>query len=414
MLAGFSLFAQTQNAAQPPDAVRPEIRGIVLERDLNQIVPDAEITIYFNGSEVGKTTSDYQGAFRFQGTELGIYSLFARKPGYGHEPTLSTTNNQVNLDSPRLIREITVVLSRVGEIRGRVVDAESREPLSNFPVRISPLIYARGSKLVSPNWREVRTDSEGRFATPVAAGRYITVIAPKLLGAPQFLKEFSGEDTKGVDQDYERSYWPGGGGLASVHGEEVPAGAVRDVGTIEVRKTTFYRLLVSVAEPGCKAGEIVQIVIGNLSDMYATPDGRGETECGKSFLVRNLQPGRYALNLFQTRGGPKDTLVTEITDRNLSLVASLHRGADIEGQVVLEEGARITPLNRVQASTRPVEGLPFVDEISPVRVDEKAKFRLENVSFGQRRLELTGVTDGYYVKEVRYNGAVVVNNIFTV
>jgi len=409
-------FLCAQNNAQPPDTVRPEISGIVLEQDLKQFIPDAEITIYFNGSEVGKVTSNYQGAFRFQGTEFGVYSLRTRKPGYGYpgEPLFgSGAVTQVNLDRKRPSREITIALSRVGEVRGRMIDADSGEPLADFPVRISPLFYNRGSQVITPG-NETRTDSEGRFKLTTSTGRHVAIIRPRIAGAAQFLKEFSDEDTKAVDQDYERSYWPGGGALGSVYGVQVPAGGVGDVGTIEARKTNFYRLHVTVSDAGCRAGEIVQVMIGNLTDRFATSDGRGETGCGKSFLVRNLQPGRYVFNLFQSRGGPKGTVVADITDRNLSVAASLHRGADVECQVVPAEGARLAPLNRLQVSTRPVEGLPFLDEMSPVHADEKGRFRLENVSYGRRRLDLTGIDNSYYVKEVRYNDAVISNNIFTV
>ena len=55
----------------------------------------------------------------------------------------------------------------------------------------------------------------------------------------------------------------------------------------------------------------------------------------------------------------------------------------------------------------------FSPESVPVTPDAEGKFNLVNLSSGKRKLELIGLDTSYYVKEVRYSGAVASDNIFT-
>jgi hypothetical protein len=151
----------------------------------------------------------------------------------------------------------------------------------------------------------------------------------------------------------------------------------------------------------------------NVMDPSAWAGILGETSCGKDFLIRSLQPSSYSFNLSVGRGRSKDTLAIDVKDRNIDITASLHRGANVEGQVIRAEGARL-PLDRFQVSTRPVGALPFLDEMQYVSPDAQGKFHLENLSFVRRRLALASVGASYYLKEVRFNDVALPDNIFTV
>src|ERR1700730_6369018 len=124
-----------------------EIRGSVIEPGTNHGIAEVEIAVRFKTpgaiyspltlKEVAKITTDDQGNFRFQPQEFGEYILQAHKDGYSAmsgSPMRGGLSTQISvtLDRDHPSRQVNFLLGREGELSGRLVDDETRQPLTNF------------------------------------------------------------------------------------------------------------------------------------------------------------------------------------------------------------------------------------------------------------------------------------------
>jgi 5-hydroxyisourate hydrolase-like protein (transthyretin family) len=250
MRSAITLFIGTMAAfsqSTPPAAV-PEIRGTVLEGGTNVPLADAKITVSvldnYSLKEVTKTTTDANGAFRVTMDKLDQYIVRAEKPGHtydGKNPMRHTPSNQaqVKLDKAHLSADARLFLVRAGELTGQVVDADTGTPIANLQVYPITLLYSNGRPAQIGDKAAV-TGSEGQFvATDLQPGSYLVKIRPQTLDKEQFQGNFSPDDLKVVDRDYQRSYWPGGGGFDMALPVRVLPGSSTSVGTIKARKGPF-------------------------------------------------------------------------------------------------------------------------------------------------------------------------------
>jgi hypothetical protein len=149
--------------------------------------------------------------------------------------------------------------------------------------------------------------------------------------------------------------------------------------------------------------------------MISVDDTLGESACGNDFLLRNYQPGSYALLLLQGKGPSRTRAVLrfDVTDKNLDLSAMLGRGLDIGGRLIAADGAGPIPLGKLQVRAIPLESTAFADEQGPIAADAQGRFQILNhVPLGRIVVSLVSLTGAnYYIKEVRYNGIAAPNNL---
>ena len=105
--------------------------------------------------------------------------------------------------------ELHFTLVRPAEIRGRVVDEETGAPLAKVPVAAiapNPIMGVALSGFGKP----VLTDEDGQFVVPsVRPASYAVEVLPRVLGETQIMTQFSEDDLKVVDQDFEKTFSPG-------------------------------------------------------------------------------------------------------------------------------------------------------------------------------------------------------------
>ncbi len=443
------IFAQT--------GANLEIRGILLEPGVNRPIAGAEVTLTRgavpanlllkdsdappfpeamrarvlemmkrteqaaserSGIEVAKAITSDDGTFHFSPAEFGSYIVSAKKNGYERSDRLSSTDRSpisasasVSLDFEHHNGEVQIFLIRPSVLIGRVVDADSGEPISNLPVRIREHAFRLGAAgLYTQN--TVRSDSEGRLtATVKHPGRYIAIIDSRDDGAEQFLLDFSDEDLKDVDENYETSYWPAGSGPETDGGAQVQSGATVDLGVMRARKTRSYRVHVRVPKDGCLPGEPVHVELRRSQDLPGFRRRLGDVPCGDEFLIGNLPPEAYALKLFLNQDRAKEILYFEVGDRNLRLTASLSKGADIEGTVAFADDARPVALESATIGIHTVKAYSEYDSSKP---DSQGTFRFANLSPGAWRVEVSGIGSSHYVREIRHNGAPCFDNVCAV
>jgi hypothetical protein len=91
----------------------------------------------------------------------------------------------------------------------------------------------------------------------------------------------------------------------------------------------------------------------------------------------------------------------EITSGNVNATLTLARGSDITGRIVTAEGADEIPVETLKLRLMP---RPISSDVWNGAPDSDGRFRLANVSLGQKQLTLPGLDERFYVKQIRVNG----------
>lgn len=409
-LAAVSAFAQGDN--------RPEIRGTAAEAGLG--IPGVTITLYELGSETSQastrgpaatTLTDARGAFRFQPAHAGEYYVEARKDGYinaglddhgaGHR---ETAGESVNLDPDHPSREMRLSLTRLGELRGRVID-EDGKPLASLRVIAHP-----PESSPSPDWVDAISDQDGYFvAAKLRPGNYLLRIAPQRADL-EVSPQFSEGDLKIVDQDLESSESPG---------TPIPVGpgGSLSVGTITVRRTPYYRAHVIVLAGDCAAGEKWNFTAVQPEGPESPFARTLHVPCGKEFLIRSLEPGSYLFAL--TSGRETDrrwaAAPVEIARDNVDVTLTMSPGVDLEGRLIAADGATVLGFERIRIVMLPdVEG--FTDFVQfgtrPIQPDSRGRFLIKGLQ-GDRQRVIVEPGGESYVKEIRYSGLVAPDGVIT-
>ena len=260
---------------------------------------------------------------------------------------------------------------------------------------------ASGSSL--PRSTQVVTDQDGYFtATKLRPGDYLVRIGPRAW-PPEILPQFSESDLKIVDQDLETSYWPG----VPI---PVSSGASLSVGTITARKAAYYRAHLSVQPGDCEPDENWQLAVrtGDAPDFGTSR----QVPCSGDFLVRNLLPGlhSFVLSTDDRRRKEKRWAIAsvEVTDHNLEVTMTMSAGADIIGRLVAAEGAAL-PGKTTVVVTPVLRGWGFTTLVS----DAGGTFQIHSLPGDPSQVSARDMGDKFYVKEVRYNGLLVADGVFT-
>ena len=427
-------------APQDPGAKKPEtpqIRGTVIEYGTSRGIDEVDVTLERLADEgprilspaipkniISLTKTDTSGAFVFEIEKSGDYRVTIYKEGYSLPGAFTqgfSTNATVTLDKTHPRREVRFQLARPGEISGRVVDDDTQEPVVGLRVIVLQYRYSRGRLTPFPGG-SATTDAEGWFmARDLAPGEYLASLAPRMqpgvalkampelqkYGEDLLMQEFSEDDLKKVNRDYEQTYWPGGAGLSTAFPVTVGSGGSVDMGQLTVKKVPVYRVRVSLL---CTQGAVANV------DLRGPRLGTtiGSVPCGKDVLMRGFVPGSYRLEVAvggRDRGDrEKGSLPFDVVDKNIDVSVPVTRGVDIDGKIILAEGASKPDLAKIQLRLSPIGWAGFLgDEQNPI--DAQGRFRIVNTAIRDQQLYLSGLPAPHYLKEVRYNGHRISDNV---
>jgi hypothetical protein len=414
--------ASQQNAGAP--TAQPEIRGVVLEPGSNVAVPDAEVSLFvqepgpiqINGGwkaePSSKSKTDSTGSFNFSLDKPGAYRVEAKKEGYSAPGTSGASNYlELKLTEAKPVAEARLYLVHPGQITGRVVDEETREPIPN--VRLRALRSSAQGRFFPYN-PPVTTDADGHFAaTSLEPGEYAVEILQQTAAEKRVLTKFTEKDTQTVERDYENTYWPGGHGKDMAIPLTLTSGATVDVGVLRVRKIPYYRVHVRGLVPNCDDGDTLHVTESVPIGGGVSIGGLASAPCGKELLVTGFAPGTYHLIISisgRTGESGRAILPFSILDKNIELAAPLTPGVDVDGVFLAAEGAKLPDLTKAKIQLRAVD---LVGSNEPVSPAPDGKFRIERVQLDDQMVLITGLGSGNYVKEIRYNGIKVAADIVT-
>jgi hypothetical protein len=438
ILLSLALAVPIWAAQQSPPSekvVHLEIRGRVVEFGGSQGIGDAEVTMerykgpavssFVERSRVGTAKTDVSGSFVFDLESPGTYRLTVAKDGYGQPggtlDRVNWTSTDISVDTDRPTGDVRFVLARPGEIAGRVVDGDTQKPVAGMDVRLLQHGYVRGRVWFMPGGQAI-TDAKGRFVAPkLPPTDYVIVLQPRIRyardlernptiqGEARMLTEFSEKDLKTVDHDYDSTYWPGGPDATDAFPVALGSGAQIDVGLLTVSKVPKYRVRVSVLGEPCSPGERVVLNVAKPSNTVA--DGTvGAAPCGQEVLIRGFAPGSYQLEVSAGRE-KRGWVPFRIVDENLAIAVPISRGVDIDGRVLISEGASRPDFQSMKILLAP---LGWAVQNEPGTADAAGHFTISNVLARDFKLLVSGVPKTHYMKEIRYNGRRLTDDILAV
>ncbi len=398
--------------AQPPF----EIRGSVIEPGLggiagaevraripNNAIPPQNISVF----------TDARGEFVIHTSIPGAYFLQPERDGYVPPIMSDASVRVVTVDVNHPSGSTQLAMHRPAEITGRVLDAETREPIAGVDI----FILQKGA---NSNWSETisvsstsilgnasaKTDSRGNFAAKgLLPGSYVA--SPIRPQGATWNAEYSPGDLKVVDQTPEVLFWPGGTPPEIARPIPAGSGAVVSFGDILLKKVPHYRAHVSLEQGSCPSGESMRI---SVSGQHLPDQQPKAFPCGTDLLLRDLMPGTYHLYAVSDWQGLRDNLENAswasadfvIDDRNAEIALIPRAGIVLEGQFIAGEGIPLP-----DASAMGVRPLATEDGFQPgveqfVDIQEGGKFR---IAVAPKPQTLRG--DRYrdsYAREIRYNG----------
>ncbi|MEO8096139.1 MAG: carboxypeptidase-like regulatory domain-containing protein [Acidobacteriota bacterium] len=398
-----------------------EIRGTVIERGPNTGLAGVQVTLtefVQNGDTLdpklfANIFTDAGGRFSFKPTHFGDFRLDIQKAGYMAGDRDSIIEFVV-LTSERAAQEFRFGLMQPASLTGRVVD-EKDQPVANLQLMITGPETAQ----INRGGIEITTGADGSFtAKNVSPGAYLVRVSPGAADWNNAIMDFSEDDFKVVDEDFETTYWPGGVTDArSALPLNVAPGSPANIGTIRVRRVKYYRTHVSVAGP-CPAGQKWEFTVRRKEDT-GRPVLSTSVPCRKELIIKNLRSGSYDLFLWSRRysndGRPERDSIwaatpLEIRDENSKAALTIAPGIDLTGRVIAAEGSKVPVLKNIRVMLRVEAAGGVVGEGAEIDLD--GNLFVPSLPFERYRVSLMS-PPSHYVKEVRYGGVLVTDGRFT-
>ncbi len=396
----------------------PEIQGTVLESGTTQPLVGAEVSLYFLGEErpsirygIGSLTStntaqtDAAGAFAFYPEKLGYYTVSAKKEGYS-APSRGEGKSiiDVTLTTAEPAGEARLRLSRPGQVTGAVVDMVTGKPIPNLTVYATRITRQDGRILVVAAV-QAKTNADGEFVVSnLTPGEYLVNILAQKTGRERIISGASADDWRAVDEDYEASYWPGGHDLETAVPLVVGSGLSVDAGKVHVHKVPYYRLHVRIPPGSCGPGDkmlIYQQVPRRTSII-------GSAACAPDLLITGFPPGSYRLLLTMIKDAAETRETASVSfvvqDKNVEITAPLERGVTVNVTVAAFEEAKTPDFGKLRVTLNPLNALPTGDLVTPRPVNPSGKAQFVGFPLGGYLVTVGGLGAGAYVKEFRYNG----------
>jgi hypothetical protein len=369
-----------------------------------------------------KAFTNARGEFAVRLPKEGAYLVSARLDGYFAD-RFGSSEGRVDADHP--VMRVRLDMLRFAEMTGRVLDAETGEPVRGVavvPVQRGFSVDGTSSwtslyTAVTSNpaaqdalraaVARLRTDANGIFRVrELRPGTYLAAVFD-----PQASdSKYSPQEAKVIDTEYERVFWPGGLPADAAVAQEVRSGGVFNVGDIRLKKVPFYRVHVRIPQGACPEGESVRV---SVLQRNLAPRPAGVFPCGSDVLLRGFEPGSYTLYAVSDWQGERDnveaavwaTAPFTIDKENGEVTLELRRGVVLKGRIVAGEGMKETPA-RLPLTSRPgdiVEGSrPPAEEF--IEWGENGEFRMA-VGGGRQTVVGPRMIKDAYIGKVYYNGS---------
>jgi hypothetical protein len=393
--------------------------------DIHEITisPSGITSVVYNSSPPVMT--DERGRFSFAAVGAGSYRLTFSGNGYvkQHSALMTLTNGQSKTD-------IVMRMLKLGAIGGQIRDSAG-QAVTGVEVEAFRYTYDQTGQRRNQRVAVTRTDDLGEYRMyALLPGRYYVTAGgyagrPEIGGRlpPGLVDRFYGEGyttPNRIPQFYSQMYYPGAANQTSATAIDVPSGAdVRGVDLL-VSLLPSYRVRGRVVD--ARTGRPPQRV--GLLLNYQDPGGKGSVDlltginpnynpADGTFELQNISAGAYFLLGVVPDGPPQGrvggwvplNVVGDMDGVALSLAAS----GSLNGRVRVESGTPNLNLVQVQFYSRLDVPLPreLRQQSSPIAPN--GTIRIDNMPPGEYRISISGIPEGFYLKEARVGETDVLN-----
>ncbi|BDC51950.1 hypothetical protein F183_A42650 [Bryobacterales bacterium F-183] len=403
-----------------PAALNPEdygsVQGTVVDIQTGQPLKKAEVTLLRGDGrndtpDAQSATTGADGAFQFVKVAPGRYSVRVQKTGYvgANRGTSAAASRgmgssvaSLTLNKGENVRDFAFKMQPHGVISGRVLDDEG-EPVARVQVQAQRYVYQNGQKRLMPLGMGSTNDLGEYRIWGVAPGTYFLAATPMDFNmVPRNRPARDGHAT---------TYFPSSLSVDRANPLQIAAGSRLE--NVDVRMMRAHMVTVSGIVMDAAKGEKAsraQVTLTPNGDnagevMMMAMRGGGMARNG-AFTLQNVTAGSYTLtaNVFGEQGGRNMSIGTLQIDvgnediKGLTVVA--HPGATVTGKVKYE-GTDTAPassnLRVVLESQRPLMMMGMTGS----QVGADGKIELSNVAASKFRVRVSGMPEGYYVKEVK-------------
>jgi protocatechuate 3,4-dioxygenase beta subunit len=385
-----------------------EIRGRVTDQRTGEPIAHAVVRIRSSKSTNEFTArTDDQGNYRIANLAPGEYNGSASAGEYRAThlmaPLLVARRGNIVLKSGDVVMGVNAVLPRALAMNIRVVD-ERGDPLSGMRVAIN------GSGTNLDNYGMFRmTDDLGRLrAFGLRPGQYI-------ICAEAGMFDSTTSSGSAAREKFLRSCHPSVTAEAEAQPVQLGDSDLEEV-VIQMRRGRTHTISGTVLDATGKPDPSA-LVTFNEFRAHGTSGSSVRVDSEGRFTVVNVLPGSYAIRA--TVGGPERpehrrpieigfVPVAVGTADVEDVVVMMAFGVDVAGRVVFEEGEGKPSTNLLVSARLDGDTLPGSSSATTAQLDERREFVLRGM-FGKRRLDVSNVPNGWYVKSIQYAGKEIID-----
>jgi hypothetical protein len=322
LVAATILFALVGAAQQPPAPTDFRIEGTAVDAETGQPLGDVSFHVGAGRNCCGWTeatvSSSADGTFRIPLKSGGSYALWASRDGYVTDwPRSSSCMGANPGDCLMLARcspcTVTARLHAASEFSGRVVAADTKEPLPKVTVEAIRVSYDSGT-MTSRTFVSVLSSRDGEFTLKqLTPGQYFFRFTPAQPGAALIIPDMNEPPVR----QFVPRWWPGDA-YRNASPFAVVAGTVLRLPDIIIPAAALYRISGTVKPVACKSENAYAVSIGRQAGVTVQSLRSMVVGCGAEFAFQDLAPGRYQISLLPKEPGEaafKEDLV--VTDRDL-------------------------------------------------------------------------------------------------
>jgi hypothetical protein len=414
--------------AQPPAPTEPidpkklaTIEGTVVNSISGQPIRRVNITLRPSFIGVVQTgpmlppsplaaTTNTEGKFKLERIEPGSYFLQAERQGlvtqqYGAR-TANSMGTPITLTAGQEMKELHFKLVPHAVLAGRVLDDEG-EPLEKISVQIRRAMRIKGKQqLVHAG--TAQTNDLGEFrAANLPPGRYW--LSASISRHNQLFGEGAPRAT--TDQPQEEvvtTFFPSSTDEAGARPLDLVAGQTLSAIDIRMRKERVYRIKGKLVAP-TPVKDIRVTIMPRDKDTFADPFNNPASAVNPdgSFEISKVLPGAYTLVALTVFGNIRSVGSTPINvaRENLSgILIPFHNTITVTGSIRAETPDPALPLSFTtsQIFLNPVAGFSFNSTYG--KVDAEGAFRVENAGPETYRVNLAGLSEGYWIKAIISGG----------
>ena len=368
------------------------------------------------------TSTDASGVFRLE-VEPGSFHISASAGGFT-APRVANSVDVVIQDA-KDHAEVRLQLSRTVTITGMIMDGGTKRPVPNMPVAARRASYLRGHRQLWIESEGVRTTKDGVFRLEnLPPGDYFFEI--------NGLPAVKGDERYVPINGYSRVMWPAGDPDVAAAVTAL-GGSESSVGTITIVKSVIPKVTVQVNSPECDKSMAFNVSLNQTMGASRFARAQFTTTCGTATVLTNIAPGKYDIVAMERTGneqmGLAGALTVEVDSRPVEIDVPVRSAIQFSGslEVAGNEGAERQPeapqvphpFGKVRIKlwprgTKDNSSLISVLPAFPPTEVSKGNFTAScYVPPGNAIDVITlGLPEGYFVRDVFYNGAKLDDNAF--